>query len=149
MAVFVSLPLFIKRGMGAGAWAGGGEDSVSVRTETSAASPHSRLCQLEMSLEWHKEINAVFCERRGQAGYDCLFFLPNRWSLMLTHKCCFIRSSPFHHSVSCYLSIYLSFFYLSFNNLPSLSYSVTVAVTFSEETPHAQFLLYIQTQVLI
>lgn len=68
-------PLFINGRLGAGAWArGGGEDS-----ETSAASPHSRLCQLEISLEWSKESNAVFCERQRPAGYRRLFSLP--WPL--------------------------------------------------------------------
>lgn len=107
-------PLFISRGLGC--WGVSGEEARTwsrCRTETSAASPHSHLCQREMSLEWHKEINAVFCERRGgAAGYRCLFFLPNRWSLMLTHKCCFIRSSPLS-SLRLVMLVHLSFFLLS------------------------------------
>lgn len=68
-------PLFINRRLGAGTWAGGGGENA----ETSAASPHSRLCQREISLEWPKESNAVFCERQRPAGYQRLFSLP--WPL--------------------------------------------------------------------
>lgn len=105
------------------------------RTETSAASPHSRLCQLEMSLEWYKGSNAIFCVR--QTGWVSLpvFSLP--WLLkscvdsqMLSHPLEFL--SLLRGLITCrFIFLSQSDDFLYYNKLPSLSYSVTAAATFS------------------
>lgn len=57
------------------------------QTETSVASPYSHPCQLEMSLEWHKESNAAFCERQRQAGYHCHLLAGNTKQFQIYTSC--------------------------------------------------------------
>lgn len=93
MDVFVSLPTFHQQG--------GWVILCQCQAENSAASPHARLCQLEMCLEWHKESNAVFCGR--QAGYHRLI-LP---TLTAEALCSLTNVSSLHLSIRVHLSFSL------------------------------------------
>lgn len=100
------------------------------RAETSAASPHSHLCQLEMSLEWHKESNAVFCEVE-QTGWVSLpvFPSPDHWSLVFLQ----MLSHPLNLLILVDLSFSLrKMTSCNITNCP-VSYSVIVAVSFGKE----------------
>lgn len=102
-------PLFINRGLGDSVSVSGrNKCSLSSFTSVPARDVLRAAQRQQCCLLWKTEIGCVSLP---------VFPSPNRRSLVLTHKCCLIRSSPFYHSISWYLSIYLC---LSARRLPVL-----------------------------
>lgn len=109
IAIFVRPSTFHQEAAGCRAWAWGRRGLNLSQTETSSASPHPRLCQLEISLETHKGGDSVHCERQTLSGYRCQFFPPLTTKVFSWLPNCFICLSPCllrHHTT--YHTVYLS-----------------------------------------
>lgn len=97
MAVFVHLYTFHQLEVGCRG-VGRGEERIWCWTKTTVAFTHSCTCQLEISVEWHKESNAAFCERLRQAGFPPLWLLESAVHLLKSATTSLVKQ-PKHLSI--------------------------------------------------